>query len=130
MPKFGKKSKKELATCDQRLQDVFNEVIKYIDCSVTQGHRGEDEQNKYFNEGKSKVKYPDGRHNAIPSNAVDCTPYPVDFDDLERQALFAGFVLGTARAMGIKLRWGNDWNMDFNTKDTGFRDYPHFELVD
>ena len=28
MPKFGKSSKKRLATCDNRLQDVFNEVIK------------------------------------------------------------------------------------------------------
>ena len=30
--------------------------------------------------------------------------------------------------MGIDLIWGNDWNKDWNTKDTGFHDYPHFEL--
>ena len=35
MPKFGKNSKERLATCDERLQKVFNEVIKYVDCSVT-----------------------------------------------------------------------------------------------
>ena len=28
MPKFGKKSKLKLLTCDYRLQEVFNEVTK------------------------------------------------------------------------------------------------------
>ena len=31
MPKFGSKSKKRLATCHEDLQDLFNEVIKYVD---------------------------------------------------------------------------------------------------
>ena len=55
MYRFSKKSKERLASCDERLQRVFNEVIKYTDCSILQGHRGEREQNKYFSEGKSKV---------------------------------------------------------------------------
>ena len=28
MPYFGRRSKKNLATCDKKLQKVFNEVIK------------------------------------------------------------------------------------------------------
>ena len=28
----------------------------------------------------------------------------------------------------VKVIWGNDWDGDFDTKDTGFRDYPHFEI--
>ena len=74
MAKFGKRSKERLATCDERLQKVFNEVIKYIDCSVLEGHRSEERQNKLFEEGKTKVKYPKGRHNRSPSRAVDVTP--------------------------------------------------------
>ena len=128
MAKFGNTSKERLATCDERLQKVFNEVIKYVDCSVLEGHRDERRQNKLFEEGKTKVKYPTGRHNSNPSRAVDVTPYPVDWDDRERQTLFAGFVLGIARSMDIKLRWGGDWDMDFQVMDNRFDDFPHFEL--
>tara|TARA_R100000152_G_scaffold19239_1_gene11403 strand:+ start:1775 stop:2170 length:396 start_codon:yes stop_codon:yes gene_type:complete len=128
MPSFGKSSKKRLATCHEDLQKVFNEVIKYVDCSVLEGHRSEERQNKLFEEGKTKVKYPKGRHNNSPSLAVDVTPYPVDWDDRERQTLFAGFVLGIARSMDIRLRWGGDWDMDFEVTDNRFDDFPHFEL--
>jgi peptidoglycan L-alanyl-D-glutamate endopeptidase CwlK len=128
MPYFGKSSKKRLSTCDDRLQKVFNEVIEHVDCSVLCGHRGKDDQNKAYKEGKSKAKYPNGRHNRQPSLAVDVSPYPIDWNDLERQTLFAGFVLGIAKQMGIDLIWGNDWDGDFETKDTGLKDYPHFEL--
>ena len=128
MPYFGKSSNKRLSTCDDRLQKVFNEVIKHVDCSVLCGHRGKDDQNKAYKEGKSKAKYPDGRHNRQPSLAVDVSPYTIDWKDLERQTLCAGFVLGIAKQMGINLIWGNDWDGDFETKDTGLKDYPHFEL--
>jgi peptidoglycan L-alanyl-D-glutamate endopeptidase CwlK len=130
MAKFGKRSKERLATCDKRLQQVFNEVIKHVDCSILEGHRSEERQNKLFEEGKTKVKYPKGRHNSSPSRAVDVTPYPVDWDDRERQTLFAGFVIGIARSMDIRLRWGGDWDMDFQVMDNRFDDFPHFELID
>jgi peptidoglycan L-alanyl-D-glutamate endopeptidase CwlK len=128
MPRFGKTSKKNLKTCDERLQKVFNEVIKYVDCSVLEGHRSEKRQNKLFDEGKTKVKFPKGRHNASPSLAVDVTPYPVNWDDRERQTLFAGFVIGIGKSMGIDLRWGGDWDQDFQVMDNRFDDFPHFEI--
>ena len=128
MPYFGKSSKKRLSTCDDRLQKVFNEVIKHVDCSVLEGHRSKDRQNKLYEEGKTKVKYPNGRHNRQPSSAVDVTPYPVDWKDRERQTLFAGFVIGVASQMGINLRWGGDWDQDFQVVDNRFDDFPHFEL--
>ena len=129
MPKFGSKSKERLATCDEKLQKVFNEVIKYVDCSILEGHRDERAQDKYFQEGKSKVRYPMGRHNSKPSRAVDVAPYPIDWEDRERFHLFSGFVLGLASGMGITLRWGGDWNRNFEVDDNKFDDFPHFELV-
>ena len=132
MPKFGRKSMERLATCDVRLQKVFNEVIKYYDCTVTCGYRGEEDQNKAFDEGRSNAKFPKGKHNNSPSTAVDIYPYPVDFKNFDRLSHFAGFVLGIANSMGIKLRWGRDWHQEFWTKKkdtTKLRDYPHFELV-
>ena len=130
MPKFGKNSKKQLLTCDYRLQQVFEEVIKKVDFSVLEGHRDERTQDRLFEEGKTKVRYPMGRHNSKPSRAVDVVPYPIDWEDRERFHLFSGFVLGVAYRMGISLRWGGDWNQNFEVDDNNFDDFPHFELVD
>ena len=128
MPRFGTRSKANLSSCHTDLQKVFNKVIERVDCSVLCGHRGKEDQDKAFDEGRSKVKYPNGRHNAKPSNAVDVTPYPVNWKDRERQTLFAGYVLGIAEGMGIKLRWGGDWDQDFQVADNKFDDFPHFEI--
>tara|TARA_Y100001963_G_scaffold99078_1_gene136369 strand:- start:13 stop:411 length:399 start_codon:yes stop_codon:yes gene_type:complete len=129
MPRFGSRSRKNLATCHEDLQDLFNEVIKYVDCSVIEGNRSKERQNKLYEEGRTKVKYPKGRHNANPSNAVDVVPYPIDWDDRERFHLFAGFVLGIAQSMEINIRWGGDWNKNFEVDDNKFDDFPHFELL-
>ena len=130
MPKFGKKSKEELSTCREELQEVFNEVIKTVDCSVLEGNRHQTRQDALYEEGKTKVKYPMGRHNALPSFAVDVCPYPVDWSDRERFHLFAGFVLGIAKSMDINLRWGGDWNQNWEVDDNKFDDFPHFELIE
>ena len=130
MPYFSKRSKSRLSTCDERLQEVFTEVIKHVDCSVLEGHRSKERQNKLYDEGRTKVKYPNGRHNSNPSKACDVTPYPVDWKDRERQTLFAGFVIGVARSMGYNVRWGGDWDMDFQVMDNRFDDFPHFEIKD
>ena len=132
MPQFGQKSKKNLETCHPHLQKIFNEVIKHYDCTVTCGHRGKEDQNKAFDEGRSNARYPKGKHNNSPSTAVDIYPYPIDFENYDRLSHFAGFVLGIANSMGIKLRWGRDWHQEFWTKKkdtTKLKDYPHFELV-
>ena len=130
MPKFGKTSRRRLETCDKRLQKVFNEVIKHVDCSILEGHRSGERQNKLYDEGKTKVKYPKGRHNNNPSLAVDVARYPIDWDDRERHTLFAGFVIGIARGMDIELRWGGDWNRNWDTMDNRFDDFPHFEIYE
>ena len=30
--------------------------------------------------------------------------------------------------MNINLRWGGDWNQDFQVNDNKFDDFPHFEV--
>ena len=106
MAKFGKSSKRRLATCHEDLQEIFNEVIKHFDCSVLCGHRGEEDQNKAVESGHSKVAWPNGRHNHNPSIAVDVAPYPINWEDRERMTYFAGMVMGIAKAKGIGVRWG------------------------
>ena len=128
MYKFGSRSRKQMKNIHPDLKKVLNEVIKHVDCSVLEGQRSAERQNKLFEEGRTKVKYPNGRHNANPSRAVDVVPYPIDWDDRERFHLFAGFVLGIAKSMGINLRWGGDWNQNFEVDDNQFDDFPHFEI--
>ena len=126
---FSPTSLARLNTADPRLQAVFMEVIKHQDCSILCGHRGQAEQDEALRNGKSKLGWPKSLHNALPSKAVDAAPYPVDWSDPHRFRLFAGFVLGVAATMGIKLRWGGDWDGDLSNADQTFHDLPHFELI-
>jgi peptidoglycan L-alanyl-D-glutamate endopeptidase CwlK len=130
MASFGKKSQERLNTCDPRLVELFEEVVEHFDCTVIQGYRDEAEQNKAFEDGFSKLKYPKGSHNKYPSLAVDIAPYPIDWKDRDRFHFFAGFVKGIASQMGLNIRWGGDWNSDTHTKDNNFDDLPHFEIRD
>lgn len=129
MPSFSDKSLERLSQCDKRLQVLFNEVVLHWDCSVMVGFRDADTQNEAFRNGLSKQKWPDSKHNQQPSMACDVAPYPIDFRDTARFYYFAGFVMGTAKSLGIKLRWGGDFSMDNQVKDERFLDLVHFELV-
>jgi len=129
MPTYSATSQGKLSQCHPLLQQVFNQVIKTVDNTIIEGHRLKEKQNSLFEQGKSQLKYPKGKHNSMPSLAVDAAPYPIDWQDRERATLFAGYVLGVAAEMGIKLRWGGDWNMNFETSDNNFDDLWHFELI-
>lgn len=135
MNKYGSKSLEKLKTCHIDLQILFNEVVKDFDNTILEGHRGEDAQNKAFQEGNSKLQWPHGKHNAIPSNAVDAIPYPIDWNDLPRIYYFAGYVLGVAQRLlnegkiTHKIRYGGDWNGSHQIKDNIFNDLVHFELL-
>lgn len=129
MPSFGNRSLSNLNEAHTDLQRLFNEVIKHFDCSVIEGRRGQGEQDKLFHSGKSKVKYPNSKHNTSPSLAVDVIPYPVVWSDTDRMYYFAGIVKGIALSMSIKIRWGGDWDSDTDVHDQTFMDLPHFELL-
>ena len=122
MPSFSQKSLDNLSTCDLRLQRIFNEVIKHRDCTILEGHRGREAQEKAFAEGRSKARFGESKHNTEPSQAVDVLPYPIDWADKERIIEFAGFVLGVASQMRIGLKWGGHFK--------SFFDGPHFELTE
>lgn len=121
MPKFGKRSRKELATAHPDLQRLFSEVINLIDCAVICGHRGHADQDKAFAEGKSKLKWPNSKHNKVPSLAVDVAPWPSLYSDMEKFVSLIDVVKSTARRLGIKITCGIDWKR--------FPDAPHVELL-
>ncbi len=127
MSTFGRGSIDQLATCDQRLQDLFNEVIKIIDCKVLEGHRGQAAQDLAYHTGKSQKPWPTGRHNKMPSMAVDVAPYPIDWNNAQRFRDFAKIVLHKAVDLGITIRWGGDWDGNPCTPNH-FDDLVHFEI--
>ena len=135
MASFGEGSLKELSTLHPKLQQVLSDAIKYFDFQIVEGHRGEEAQNKAYATGRSKLPWPKGNHNKKPSTAADCAPYPIDWSDkpdsIRRFCYMAGFIQSSARRLGIKIRWGADWNNNDDLRDEGsFRDWPHFELVE
>ena len=124
--KYSKKSLEQLNTCDKRLQDLFNEVIKYVDVSIICGFRDKAKQNEAFKNGNSKLKWPQSKHNSFPSKALDFMPWPNDKN--EDYIYIAGIIVGIALKMKIPIRYGCDWNYNFRTSDEKFRDLGHIEL--
>lgn len=130
---FSKRSREQLNTCHPKLVQVLEAAIKKIDFSVIEGHRGEAEQNRAFAEGRSRLRWPNSKHNKMPSEAVDIWPYPFKpeyWNQIEVWENLAKVVLECAEELGIKIRWGGDWNQNGDWRDEKFIDGPHFELVE
>lgn len=128
MPTFSARSAYQLSTAHPDLQRLFNAVIAEFDCTVIEGHRGEVEQTAAFRTGHSKVQWPNGKHNSLPSRAVDVAPYPINWHDTPRFKFFAAEVLRIARDLNIGIRWGGDWDGNPATPNR-FNDLVHWELL-
>lgn len=139
MPHFGSQSRANLATCHPALQRLMERVVLGFDCKVTQGWRGEKEQNEMFEMDRSQRRWPDSEHNHLDEDGnpqslgIDVVPYPVQWPTTPREwyrwYYFAGYVMGVAAQLGIPLRSGLDWDMDTDVLDQKFNDGPHFELI-
>lgn len=156
MPTYSSSSISRIATCTANLQRVFGVVIQSWDNSIFYGHRGKEDQDKAVAEGKSQKPWPTSTHNSVPSKAVDAGPYYPEvpaggidwrtdaalmeaaragrFDEvkeilenIKRWYSFGGFVRGVGAALGIKIRWGGDWDNDCRFNDHKLVDLPHFE---
>lgn len=121
MPKFSKTSLKHLKTCDERLQLIMNHAINIVDFSIICGHRDKQTQDSLFKQGKSMVKWPNSKHNSLPSKAIDIIPYPVNWNDFVAFENLAKIIKDTAKYYDIGIEWGGDWKH--------FKDYPHFQLT-
>lgn len=120
---FSETSRTRLLTCDETLQKLFKDVIHKRDCMIVCGFRNEEDQNKAFEDGFSRKRWPDGAHNRLPSMAVDVLPAPYEWDNIKAFKDFSEYVKERAAALRIGkiVRWGGDWE--------NFRDYAHWEIV-
>jgi peptidoglycan LD-endopeptidase CwlK len=155
VPNFSIASRRQLDTCEIPLQRVFEHVIVIYDCSILVGHRNQVDQEAAFVGGFTKLHWPNGKHNSLPSKAVDACPYHPQYgrligDDVQLKSIaranrqtaawadqmirehychMFGIVLGVGHALGIKLRWGGNWDSDSDLFDNSFDDLAHVELV-
>lgn len=84
------------------------------------GHRGQADQDAAFAAGTSKLKWPRGKHNKMPSLAVDVAPEPIDWNNVAAFEKLAKHMLEIAAEEGVDIVWGGAWKM---------RDLVHFELA-
>lgn len=133
MNQWGDRSLQVRATLDKRLQKVVDALLQHMDVTLISGYRSKATQNELFREGKSKLQYPQSKHNRYPSIAVDIQPYP--YPTVERELWAAlGYMAGLATIIGerygVELRWGGDWDMDGDLSDNDFDDLFHLEIVE
>lgn len=138
---WGKASQAKRATCDDRLQRWGDRLLAHpelpYDLAWIEGHRDKATQDRYQREKRSKVRWPNSRHNTMPAMACDLVPIiggkkTWAREPMERIARIglaiwaemveAGEVTGT-------LRWGGDWDMDGDSEDERFFDGAHFEIL-
>ena len=136
MNKWGERSLEVYETVDPVLQHYLDRALQEVaDISLICGHRGQVEQNAayYAVPQRSKVQWPNGKHNQFPSKAVDFQPYPMP--DSEHKlwaslAYVAGRIIQMAAADGVEIRWGGDWNSNGDLTDQNFDDLFHLEIVE
>ncbi len=131
--KFGAASKRNLSAVDARLQRIAHLVLIIKDHSIIQGHRGKTAQDAAFESGHSELEWPDGKHNKIPSSAMDVQVYPrpeIESDLRDEQIYLLGIYKGVGQEQGIPVRVGMDWDNDGQIFDNGFDDSFHVELID
>lgn len=146
---YSQVSRKRLDTAHNDLQRVFELALErsHVDFGIAQGERTVEQQQQYFDEGKSKVNprayetleelLSKGKHIVDgdirkKSEAVDVYAYYNGKAQWDKEHLcyIAGVVMSCAIELGIDLRWGGNWDSDgVVISDQSFQDLPHFELL-
>ncbi len=133
-----------LESCHPHLQLVLRDAREIVDYQLIQGHRNEADQNRAFREGKTKLMWPHGNHNSMPSLAADVAPRnfdvaalragaSIDWSDLAAFGRLMGIMEACAWRRELQLRFGLDWDQDWRSvgpdPDESFLDAPHMELA-
>jgi len=140
--KLGTRSLERLETCEPDLVRVFKRVeqISPFDFTVICGVRTDAEQKALYAQGRTEpgpiVTTLDGvtkksRHqpnaNGL-SEAVDVAPWPIAWENKKQFIAFGGVVMAAAEIESVRIRWGADWNSNWDLDEHSFVDLPHYEL--
>ncbi len=124
---MNQRSHDKLNTCHPDISRLALEVDNEFPIQCICGKRNELDQNKAYENGMSKLKYPNSKHNKEPlSWAGDFVPDPdrnpktIDWDDIKSFKEMCKVFEKVAKRLKIKIRLGRDFK---------FKDFPHIELA-
>ena len=125
---------------DQRLRAVVIEAVSHLsfDVQVIEGLRTLARQKEYYAIGRPGG--PPGptvtdtlasKH--LVGRAVDLAPLQADgslnWKDSASFDKLAAAMFEACKVVGVRIRWGADWDQDGKPRERGESDSPHFELV-
>lgn len=135
---FGKTSKGRLSLAVVEIREIMELALSYgiMDFMVVETVRSKASQDRYFLLGKSKVKWPNSKHNLKPgqvcSRAIDVAPWINGKISWRKEhcLILSGIILAAAAELGYKIRWGGNWDMDGEPiTDQQFQDLVHYEYL-
>jgi peptidoglycan L-alanyl-D-glutamate endopeptidase CwlK len=133
---FSNRSLKHRSQSSEYLTMVIDKTLSLgvIDFCLIESIRSKDKQNKYFSNGKSRVQWPDGKHNILKEDdkakALDIVPVINGSLSWKKDhcLVLAGVILAVDASMENRLRWGGNWDRDGEPiTDQDFQDLVHFE---
>lgn len=133
MFKLGKRSEERLVGVNPSLVAVVRRAIELsaVDFTVLEGKRTLARQQELFDQGRKtpgKIVTWTMKSKHLDGNAVDLVPFPVDWEDTQKFDAIAKAMFAAAAELGVKLRWGADWDSDGKPREKGEYDSPHFEV--
>lgn len=128
-----------LAMVHPNLRHVVERAIELttVDFKVIEGVRTKERQAKLYAQGRTApgpiVTWTKNSNHFQKADgyghAVDLLPAPYDWKDLKGFDAVAKAMFKAAAEIGVKIRWGADWDQDGKPRERGESDSPHFELV-
>lgn len=133
MFKLGKRSEERLQGVNPSLVAVVRRAIELstVDFTVLEGKRTLERQQELFDQGRTKpgkIVTWTMKSKHLDGDAVDLVPFPVDWNDTKKFDAIAKAMFAAAAELGVKLRWGADWDGDGKPREKGEYDSPHFEI--
>lgn len=141
MAAFGSTSLGRLETCHPKVISMAYKVLEYIneftkdhpyygfDYTVVCGWRNEADQTSAYVARKSKVQWPNSRHNRYNRQgkpaavAIDIAPYKdggIPWKETDQFFFLITLWFKASQNLGIKIEWGGHFN--------SFFDGPHIQL--
>ena len=117
MFKLGKRSEERLVGVNPALVAVVRRAIELstVDFTVLEGKRTLERQQELFDQGRTKpgkIVTWTMKSKHLDGDAVDLVPFPVDWSDTKKFDAIAKAMFAAASELGVKLRWGADWDGD------------------
>jgi len=129
------RSEKNLTGVNEDLVKVVKKVAETYPILVIEGLRSQERQEDLYSQGRTKPgpivtwtktsKHTEGK--AV--DVVILKDGKIDWNDQSSFVELGKAMLQAASDLGVKLRWGYDWDGDKTLREKGENDGPHFELI-